>query len=127
VLWRNLLNIVLPGLLSVFTSWLLNNYTQLPTAHWILALVFFIVFCLILNFIYAAKAASKDFTQLLLACIVIKLLISLIALVIYWLINKAGFFNFAMHFILYYVLFTIFEIGYILQLLKIKSSTTNEN
>jgi hypothetical protein len=115
---RNLVSLVLSTFLSGLASAALNFFTPLVSNYWYLSPMIFIVFCFILNLVYARRAGSKDFTQLLFACIVIKLLFALIVVVIFWLIDKKGFFSFSIHFILHYVLFTIFEIRYILFLIK---------
>jgi len=76
-----------------------------------------------MNLFFARKRASPDFTQLLLGGIVVKLLLSLVVILVFS-VRKPIFFSFSLHFISHYVLFTIFEIRYLLPL--IKKNTTNE-
>lgn len=115
---KNLMAVLTPALLVCLFSISLNTYTSIHSVNWHLGLSALFLFSFILNLIYASQADSENFTQLLIVAIVIKLLLALSAIVWYSFINKAGFFNFSIHFILTYVLFTIFEIRYVLYLLK---------
>lgn len=115
---KNLMAVLIPALLVCLLSLSLNTYTSIHSLNWYLGLGALLLFSFILNLIYASQAGSENFTQLLIVAIVIKLLLALSAIVWYSFIDKAGFFNFSIHFILMYVLFTIFEIRYVLYLLK---------
>jgi len=115
---KNLMAVLIPALLVCLLSLSLNTYTSIHSLNWYLGLSALLLFSFILNLIYASQAGSENFTQLLIVAIVIKLLLALSAIVWYSFIDKAGFFNFSIHFILMYVLFTIFEIRYVLYLLK---------
>jgi hypothetical protein len=120
---RNLLALVIPLILSVILSLLLNKYSLLVSASWYYGILFLLPLCFILNLVYAHHSSSKTFTELLLVALVIKLLLALIAIVAYSFIDKPGFFNFAIHFILHYILFTIFEIRYLLFIIKKRQTT----
>jgi len=81
------------------------------------------VLTFILNLVYAKQAGSENFTQLMIAAIVIKLLQALVIILVYSLVfEKKGFFGFAVHFIIQYILFTIFEIRYLLHLIKTQTN-----
>ncbi len=120
-------SLVIPLLLSVVLSFSLNYYQILPSIHWHYGVWFFGSMTFLFNLIYWRRAKFAEFTQVLLVCIVIKLLLALIAILSYSFIDKAGFFNFAIHFILYYVLFSIFEIRYLLALIKAYSPNIKPN
>ena len=115
---KNLFSGIVPALLAAIVSLSLNAYSPIIAKNWIVGLSILFVFCFILNLIYASHAASDNFTQLLIAAIVIKLVLALSGVVVYSLIDGDGFFHFSLHFILHYVLFTIFEIRYLLYLIK---------
>lgn len=117
-------SVILPLVLSIVLSLSFNYFQFLPSLHWYYGIWFFGSMSLIFNSIYWYRSRYDEFTQLLLVCIVIKLLLALIAILSYSFIDKAGFFNFAIHFILYYVLFSIFEIRYLLALIKTNSPNT---
>jgi hypothetical protein len=116
---RNFYALAIPFILSMAVSLLLNSYSKISAEKWLYSLAFFTVIGLIFNIIYAQKAGTKIFTQLLLVAIVIKLLLGLTAVIVYSFIDKTGFFSFSIQFILHYILFTIFEIRYLLFLIKI--------
>jgi hypothetical protein len=119
---RNLLALVYASILSISLSLLLNKYSAFVSVNWLYGLLFLIAFCFALNLVYAYNAGSKTYTELLITSIVIKLLVALIVIVVYSFINASDFFNFSIHFILHYVLFTIFEIRYLLFIIKSNSS-----
>ena len=122
---RNIYALAIPIILCVAVSLLLNSYTRISSENWLYSLTFFSVIGFILNLIYAQKAGTKIFTQLLLVAIVIKLLLGLTGVIVYSFIDKVGFFNFSIQFILHYILFTIFEIRYLLFLIKIHPTKHN--
>jgi hypothetical protein len=115
---RNLLALVFALVLAVSLSLILNNCTALVSKNWPYGLLFLTVLCFSLNLVYARRASSDTFTQLLIGSVVIKLLAGLTFIVVYSLIYKSDFFNFSVHFIGHYILFTIFEIRYLLFLIK---------
>jgi voltage-gated potassium channel Kch len=118
MLLKNLASIFIPAILASALSFLLNTYSTLQTQHWIYSILYFTVVCFGFNLVYTARALKPAFAQLLLGSIVIKLLLALVVIVICSFLLKVDFFPFAIHFILHYVLFTIFEIRYLLPLIK---------
>lgn len=115
---KNLSALFFPLIIAVPLSLILNYFTPLVSKNWHYSLVFLSLLCFILNLIYARYSASKTFTQLLLAGIVIKLLAGFTVVLVYSLIDRPGFLSFSIHFIGHYILFTIFEIRYLLFLIK---------
>lgn len=122
---KNLVSILIPAVLSLLASSLLNAYTTISSANTLYGLLFFCGICFILNLFYALNARSKALTELLFAGIVIKLLLALSVIVIYSVMNYAGLFSFSLHFMLYYILFTVFEIRYLSGLIKANQTKTN--
>lgn len=118
---RNILAVIVPSLLAIILSLSLNYYTILASTNWYYGVFILCSFCLIMNSVYAYHAGSESFTQLLIAGIVIKLVFALIVILIYSFIDKQGFFNFSLQFIIQYILFTIFEIRYLLYIVKTNS------
>ena len=118
MLFKNLTSIFIPALLAALLSFVLNHYTALQTGRWTFSILFFMILCFGFNLVYAARSRKPEFAQLLLGGIVVKLLLALVVVLTYSFLFKADFFAFAIHFILHYVLFTIFEIRYLLPLIK---------
>lgn len=119
LLLKNLYAIGIPLLLSATFSFILNHYTLIQAANSSYGILFLLVVSFLFNVTYTYKAGKEGFTQLLIASVVTKLLLALIVIVIYSLFDKPGFFHFSLQFILHYILFTIFEIRYLLYLIKI--------
>ena len=115
---KNIISLLIPCLAGAAISFLLNHYTRFQSSDYVYGLLFFVGVCFILNVMYSFSAGSKAMSELLMAGIVIKLLAAFSVIAIYAFINQAGLFNFAIHFMVYYILFTIFEIRYLLHLIK---------
>jgi len=112
------------SLLSVFGIVLSASlYHWLPglfnAPTWWIAPLFFVVTTLASHFILTrGDKASKEFVQKVMASSVGRLLLSMIIVLIYSKLDKPHGMAFAFHFMLQYVLFTIFEIAYLLRYLK---------
>ena len=115
---RNILASGIPALLALLLSFVLNYFNLLINANSNSALICLTLLAFVLNLVYAGRAGKENFTQLLIVVIVIKLLLALSCIVVYSLADKPGFFNFSIRFIFYYILFTIFEIRYLLYIIK---------
>ena len=107
---------------SFIYSYILDSQAHKPSPQWWHSLLFFSCVSITFNLLYFIKTDVKTFTGILLATGVIKLLLSMVMVLIYSFTLKGGFFAFFLHFIGHYVLFTVFEIRYLLQLIK-----TNQN
>jgi hypothetical protein len=118
MLRRGLLFLVIPTLLSWILSQVLNHYTSVQTLRWPLLIGFFLALNAIYFVVYSISCAKKEFPQVLLVCLVLKLLISLIFLLIDYFSEKTTFLNSALHFLFYFTIFTVMEIWFILGLLK---------
>src|SRR5690606_10551852 len=115
---KNFYSLGFPLLFSAAVSFLLNHYTLINSANSSYGILVLLTIGIVFNSIYTYKAGKEGFTQLLIGSIVVKLLLALIIIVIYSLLDKEGFFYFSLQFILHYILFTIFEIRYLLFLIK---------
>lgn len=124
LLFKNLSSLFFSACAATVLSLALNSYTVLYSYNWWMGLIFFTALCLILNTLYALNARSKTFTELLMAGLIIKFLLSLVVIFLYSFFKQAGFFNFSIHFILQYILFTIFEIRYLLHIIKKHQTNT---
>jgi hypothetical protein len=121
----NLLSVCIASIVGLLFSVLLNYYSGFKTTHGYYSLAGFTLFCFASNLVYAARAGNADFTGLLIAGIVIKLLLALVVVFLYAVFAHAGFTAFVLHFIPHYVLFTIFEIRYLSRLIQLKSTYEN--
>ncbi len=124
MLKRYLLALIFPAFLATIYSIALNQYPAFANEHWLWSLIYYTLLCGIFNLVYYLLRRSAEFTGLLLAGIVVRLLLSLVATLIYALQFETQFAGFSLHFIPHYILFTIFEIRYLSQL--IKSQETHE-
>lgn len=115
---KNLLAVIVPSALAIVLSLTLNYYNILVSPNWYYGVFILCGFCLIMNSVYAYHAGSESFTQLLIGGIVIKLLFAMVVILIYSFFDKQSFFNFSLQFIMQYILFTIFEIRYLLYIIK---------
>jgi hypothetical protein len=105
---------------SFIYSYILDSQFHKPSLQWWHSLLFFSCIFIVFNLLYFIKTDVKTFTGILLATGAIKLLLSMVMVLIYSFTLKGGFFVFFLHFIGHYVLFTVFEIRYLLQLIKTK-------
>lgn len=106
---------------SFIYSYILDSQFHKPSLQWWHSLLFFSCISIVFNLLYFIKTDVKTFTGILLATGAVKLLLSMVMVFIYSFTLKGGFFAFFLHFIGHYVLFTVFEIRYLLQLIKNQS------
>ena len=118
-------SLLFPTLLGLLASWLLNNYAVLQSDDWPLALMFFLGTGCILNTLYFIRRHSKDFAQMVFVSLILRLILAFLFIFVQALLEKQVFFNFAMHFLCYFVFYTIFEIRYISIIIN-KKPATNE-
>ena len=106
--------------LSFIYSFLLNSQFNQLSDMWWQSLSFFTILFIISILIYFIKTDGKTYAGILLASSIIKFILSTALIVIYLFTLKGGFLTFFIHFIGHYVLFTVFEMRYLLQLIKTK-------
>ena len=122
--FKSLSAILISTGLSIIYSFLLNTQFQKQSPVWWHSIIFFVVLFVIFNLLYFIKTDVKTFTGILLSTGIIKFLLTSVLALVYSFTLKGGFFIFFLHFIGHYVLFTVFEIRYLLQLIK---THQNEN
>ncbi len=106
---------------SFIYSYILDAQLHKTSPQWWHSLLFFTLISIAFNVAYFIKTDGKTFAGILLAAGVVKLVLSMIMVFIYSFTLKGGFFAFFLHFMGHYVLFTVFEIRYLLQLIKNQS------
>lgn len=125
MLSKNLVSVFIPMCLTAAISFTLNFNSGLYNNLWFYSIIYFAIFCFGFNLIYEAKKNNPDFTGILIVGIVVKLLMAFVIVFLCSILAHAIFFAFSIHFIIQYVLFTIFEIRYLLYLIKYNKSHEN--
>jgi hypothetical protein len=108
------------ALLASALSFFLNDLKILGGSdHWFISVLFFFMTALLLNLILFRKDTDpKEFIFKIMITSMLRLLLCMIGVFIYSLVNKAGLRGFVLHFMLHYILFTVFEIAYLLRFAK---------
>jgi hypothetical protein len=119
---RLLFSIILPAIASTVCSWALNSYTDLKAQNWLYSIVLFLPIFLISNLYFSKKRDPAEFMKLVFAATIIKFFVALVAIVAYTFYDFNGALPFAVHFILTFILFSIFEIRYLSQLVTNKTN-----
>ena len=106
------------SLLAIAISQTLNNLNvaKVFAVHWYYSVIFFFLTSLLINFIlYNSSSDPKTFIFKIMATSMMRLLLCMIGFFIYSLLDKEHILSFALHFVLHYILFTVFEIAYLLK------------
>ncbi len=104
-------------LLSFGLSQLNNRF--FCTSHFWIPTLFFVITTIAANILITmGDSDSKEFIFKTLAMSMARLLLCMVAVLIYSVINKSSALAFSCHFMLQYVLFTVFEISHLLKLIK---------
>lgn len=104
-------------ILSYGLSQLPNRYFQ--TSHFWIPTLFFLLTSLGINAILTKKNQEpKEFVFKTLALSMARLLICMVFVLIYSLINKPQALAFTCHFMIQYLVFTIFEVSFLLKYIK---------
>lgn len=111
-------NLLLPLVLSLVCSIVFNLFA--PTAYSLYYLSAFIqlVLSAALFFIYKKKLNPKEYTQLLFGSNLVKFLLCLFGLIAFYVIDKVHFGKFSLHYLVHYLIFTIFELNYLFKNIK---------
>lgn len=120
---KNVLSVLIPLLFSFLIYSILPFVGLLASSDALFAALIISFFCLVLNFIYAHYTSKPEFTGLMLVGLTVKLLLTLVAVFVYSVLNPTLFANFALQLVIYYVLFSIFEIRYLLFLISTQNKT----
>lgn len=103
--------------LSFGLSQINNKYFNSP--HFWLPTLFFVLTTLGINYVLTrGDKDSKEFIFKTLALSMARLLLCMVFMLIYSLINKPQALAFACHFMIQYVIFTVFEISFLLKYIK---------
>lgn len=121
MLVKNIVSVLLPACLSGLISLLLNTYSPYVNPVWPYSIIYYITFCFISNLIFTSQTKSENYTGQLLTGISVKLLLAFVIIAVFSVLNKAAFLGFSIQFISQYILFTTFEIRYLLTLNKTKT------
>ena len=99
---------------------LLMNFLSIATApYWFISAAFHLFISLLLYFVLFRKTGDpRDYTFKIMFSSMGRLLVCMIGLLIYKVCDKGNFTHFAVHFMLHYILFTVFEIRYLLKFIK---------
>lgn len=99
------------------TQWVHNRYVSTGD-FWIPTVCFAIITGVANRVLMNGDKHSKEFVFKALALTMARLLCCLIVIFIYSLVHKAQVLAFACHFMLQYVIFTIFELSFLIQYVK---------
>jgi cobalamin biosynthesis protein CobD/CbiB len=113
--------IVLSTLLSLLLSLSLNYFNIVFANNWWWSLVFFLFLFSASRLLHSLKSSPETSTEIAIGTIGFKVLLLMVAIFLYSIIDRKELYPFSMHFLAHYVLFTVFEIRYLLLLSKIKS------
>ena len=118
MLRKAFLFLLLSSALSYLSSQLLNHYSNLKSDLWPAALIFYVVTGILFMLVYQLAAKAKNFAQVLLVCLVLKLLLCLIYIFYFSIGYKEQFAAFAAHFLCHFAIFTCFEVLFLLSFIK---------
>lgn len=103
--------------LSYGISQIQNKYFNTP--HFWIPVFFFGITSLAINVLLTkANTSSKDFVFKTLAISMARLLICMVFVFVYSLFNKEDLLAFTCHFMIQYLIFTIFEVSFLLKYIK---------
>jgi len=122
VFLKSTISILILSAVAVSVSLAYNFFNLCYARNWWWSILFFVAIFLIVNLIRNLKTNPTISTEIVIGTISIKALLLMVAVFIYSLIDKKGFFCFSMHFLTHYILFTVFEIRYLLTVIKSKKS-----
>ncbi len=117
MLAKGFISTALALLFSAFISVSINFFTAVFFEHWYSISLVFLLFFSIYNFVYIHKSTKEEFTQFLLFSLAIKLLLAFFTLLLCAFLFRSIFSGFAFHFVSTYMVFTVFEIRFLNQLI----------
>ena len=106
-------------LLSAAISLLLNFLSLGHSSTWYISILFHLFISVLLYLVLFRKPGDpRDYTFKIMFTSMGRLLVCMFGLLIYKVSDKQNFPHFAVHFLIHYILFTIFEIAYLLKFIK---------
>lgn len=124
MIFKSLTSLALAVLLSLFISGSIQFFTSTSFAQWTYIPLFFLLFFFAYNLLYSFRVNKDDFTQFLLFSLALKLLLAFFILLICAFFFRTNFAAFAVHFVSTYLIFTVFEIRFLNQLIQSHSTKT---
>lgn len=111
------------SVLSVVVSLLLNYFSVLQCTTWFVSFGFHLLVSVLLYLLLFRKAEDqRDYTNKIMFSSMGRLLMCMISLLIYKVFDKQSFSHYAAHFLIHYILFTTFEIIFLLKFIKEKKN-----
>jgi len=111
--------ISISAILSSLISLLLNFLSLASAPYWFISAAFHLFISLLLYMLlFRKKGDPRDYTFKIMFSSMGRLLVCMVGLLIYKVCDKQNFTHFAVHFMLHYILFTVFEIRYLLNYIK---------
>ena len=111
--------VIIALILSVAGSILGNMFPGVYSVFWYISLLFHLFISLLIQLLLFKKGGDqKDYIYKIMFSSMGRLLACMFGLLIYKIFDKENFTQFALHFLLHYILFTIFEIAYLLKFIK---------
>src|SRR5688572_3279500 len=117
---KNLKPILISAVLSLVGSLLMNMFSfGTYSDFWYISLLFHILISFLLQLLLFRKTGDpRDYTFKIMFASMGRLLVCMVGLLIYKFVDRDNFTQFALHFMLHYILFTVFEIAYLLKFIK---------
>jgi hypothetical protein len=124
VFLRGLKAIVIASVLSAGVSVLFLYLGIGKNPNWWVSLLFFIGLYLIINLAFNLKTDPHSSSMLVFGVVFLKLIVLFLAVLVYALVDQKGLLSFSAHFMTHYILFTVFEMRYLLSVIKNKYGQT---
>jgi hypothetical protein len=117
---KNLKHVIIAIVLSVAGSLIMNVLPfHAASSLWYVSLLFQVFISMLVQLLLFRKTDDqRDYTFKIMFASMGRLLFCMIGLLIYKMTDKQNFTQFALHFMLHYILFTAFEIAYLLKFIK---------
>ena len=115
---KGILVVVFCALVSTIISISYNYLNIFYSANWWWSIIFFFVLFTTINLTYPEKANNNSDNEAIGGIIWLKLILLFAAIFTYSLVDKKGLIMFSAHFFSHYILFTVFEIRYLLSITK---------
>jgi hypothetical protein len=124
---KGFISVALALLFNAFISFSINFFTSVYFENWYYISLAFALFFTIYNFVYINRSSKEEFTQFLLLSLAIKLLLAFFTLLLCAFLFRSVFSGFAFHFISAYMVYTVFEIRFLNQLIHSKPNPAPPN
>ncbi|HQQ94220.1 MAG TPA: hypothetical protein PLQ93_06675 [Bacteroidia bacterium] len=111
-------NIVPAGMVSAGISLTLNHFTGLCLMYWPWTVLYFAAFVSVLYPLSMQRVKDKDFTAFLLFALSLKMILAFCIILLCAFLVRAWFGAFSAHFLAHFVVFTVFELVFLLKLIR---------